>query len=60
MRKKMGFVFLLIMTFMIGVPIVNAVTTDTNGPTISYLDFTNKTVKPGDKVYLSTDLKDDV
>ena len=61
MKKRIGFVLIFILFMMIGLPVVSAVTTDTKAPTVSKLSFVNgSTVKPGDKVYLNTDIKDDV
>lgn len=49
--------------FMFNVMVVNAVTTDVEPPTISRISFVSngsEYYSPGDKVYLDTDLKDDV
>ena len=60
MKKKMGFMLVLIMLIALGIHVVFAITADTKAPTVSYLTFDKETVKPGDKIYLTTDINDDV
>lgn len=60
--KKRIMLFLLIISFLIvNISIVFAVTTDVKAPTVSKIAFDKTTnLKPGDKVYLNTDMKDDI
>ena len=61
MKKKLwGFVALLL--FMLWIVPVKAVTTDTEGPTISRMSIKDKqeSYKPGDKMYLSDDISDSI
>lgn len=61
MKKKLKMFSLLVLLLIINIGIVYAVTTDTNAPTVSKLTFEKtENLKPGDKVYLDTDMKDDV
>ncbi len=61
MKKKLwGLVAILL--FIFGIGIVHAVTTDTEPPTVSRMTIVDPkdSYKPGERVYLNTDLKDDV
>ncbi len=61
MKKKLwGLVAILL--FVFGVGIVRAVTTDTEPPTVSKMTIVDPkdSYKPGERIYLDTDLKDDV
>ncbi len=62
MKNSVKLFIVLAITCMIGIKSVFAVTTDVNGPTLSYLTFASEdnSFKPGDKVYLNTDMADDV
>jgi hypothetical protein len=61
MKKKLwGLVAILL--FVFGVGVVRAVTTDTEAPTVSKMTIVNpkESYEPGERIYLHTDLKDDV
>ena len=61
MKKKLTKICLILTILLVNIGIVFAVTTDKNAPTVTKLTFDNTTsLKPGDKVYLNTDMKDDV
>ena len=61
LKRKIIMCLLFISLFVINISCVSAVTTDINAPTVSNLVFEQKeNLKPGDKVYLDTDMKDDV
>ena len=61
MKKKLWGLVAIIL-FVLGVGIAKAVTTDTEPPTVSRMSIVNPkdSYAPGERVYLNTDLKDDV
>lgn len=61
MKKKLLKICLIMLVLIINIGIVFAVTTDTKAPTVTKLTFEKTAdLKPGEKVYLNTDMKDDV
>lgn len=60
MKKKIGLGLIALLIVLLQVSVVYAVTTDTEGPTVSKLSFATKkdAYSVGDKIYLSTDMKD--
>ena len=61
MKKKLwGLVAILL--FIFGIGIAHAVTTDTEPPTVSRMSIINPkdSYQPGERVYINTDLKDEV
>lgn len=61
MKKRFLKIFLVLTLLIVNIGIVFAVTTDITAPTVTKLELKETTsLKPGDKVYLNTDMKDDV
>lgn len=61
MKKKILTIMMILSLLIVNIGIVFAVTTDIKAPTVSKLTFEETSnLKPGDKVYLNTDMKDDV
>ena len=61
MKKKILTIMMILSLLIVNIGIVFAVTTDVTAPTVNKLTFEESSnLKPGDKVYLNTDMKDDV
>lgn len=61
MKKKILTIMMTLSLLIVNIGIVFAVTTDVTAPTVNKLTFEeSSSLKPGDKVYLNTDMKDDV
>lgn len=61
MKKKILTIIMILSLLIVNIGIVFAVTTDVTAPTVNKLTFEeSSSLKPGDKVYLNTDMKDDV
>ena len=61
MKKKILTIMMTLSLLIVNIGIVFAVTTDVTAPTVNQLTFEeSSSLKPGDKVYLNTDMKDDV